>query len=251
MKQKSCIFPLLLITVCFLAGEMYAASGLRPYSALQDGPPADTLPKGAPGADSIPLLTPVSADSLPGTAVLSADSISLTQDSLGIVPIAGGLENAADTSGAPADTTKGGLEAQILSKAEKSITYYLNDKYTVLRGNAYIEYLDITLNAEYIRINNVKKEIFATGLKDSLGRYYGRPKMVQGGQEITADSLKYNFETRRAFAWNSLTAEGEGYIRGVRVKWMNTGWLISRTGFTRPVPTLLIRTSVSAFIKRK
>ncbi|HYH55843.1 MAG TPA: putative LPS assembly protein LptD, partial [Anseongella sp.] len=42
--------------------------------------------------------------------------------------------------------------------------------------------------------------------------------MVQSGQEITADSLKYNFDTRRAFAWNSLTAEGEGFIRGGRSK---------------------------------
>lgn len=188
-------------TCSALPGASVARGGF-PVFQSDTVAPTDTL--GRP--DSLGEL----ADSL----MLGADSLELSTDTLML---------STDTLGLPADTgvradTAGGLEAKIISKAEQSITYYLRDKYTVLRGNAYIEYLDITLNAEYIRINNVTKEIYARGFTDSLGRYYGRPKMVQAGQEITADSLKYNFDTRRAYAWNSLTAEGEGFIRGGKSK---------------------------------
>lgn len=205
MRLKNFIFPLVLITMGLygsawgkpVGSERWEAGSGKWSLSMQQ----DTIPDNQP-VDTLPDPVPVVPYDTSDVIIPAGDSSFL----------------AFPADSVPADT--GTLEDKIISRAADSITYLLgNKKLMLLQGDARVQYLDIDLKGEYILINNITKEIFAKGLVDpTTGQYHGRPVLTQGGKDITADSLKYNFDTKRAFAWEGLTEEGEGYVRGGQMK---------------------------------
>ena len=72
-------------------------------------------------------------------------------------------------------TSKDALDKKVISFAEDSIVYNLEDKKIYLYKNAEVTYGNINLKAAYIELDNDKNTVYATFLKDSLNRIYGRP----------------------------------------------------------------------------
>ena len=110
------------------------------------------------------------------------------------------------------------LEEQVVSYAEDSINYDLTNKKVHLYHNAKVNYGGILLTAAYIELDSDKSTLFATWLKDSIGKVYGLPVFQENGKSFTADAITYNFKSKKGIIKDVVTKEGEAYILGKKVK---------------------------------
>lgn len=128
---------------------------------------------------------------------------------------------------------KSELEAEIKYHARDSIRFGVEDKKVYLYGDAQINYLDIELKAAYIEIDQETKEVYAEGIVDTTGKEIGTPEFKTGDQQFSANKMRYNFETEKGKIIDVVTQEGEGNLRGEKVKKHNEGhYFIEDGGYT-------------------
>ena len=110
------------------------------------------------------------------------------------------------------------IQENIEYEADDSIILNMQEKKAYLYGNAKIFYQDIKLNAAYIEINFDSKDLFATGIiSDTTQKYVGRPSFDDDGKIYEADTMLYNFESKKGISYGVLTTEKDGFIHGERV----------------------------------
>jgi len=73
-------------------------------------------------------------------------------------------------------------------------------------NKAYVIYQDYRIDAGLIILDYNKNEVYAKGI-DSAGAYTQRPVFVQGSNEVEPDSVRFNFDTKKAIVYNSRTFE--------------------------------------------
>ena len=112
--------------------------------------------------------------------------------------------------------SKSGLDSKVSYGAD-DIVLKLKEKKAYLYSNAWITYEDIRLEADYIELDFGSKDLFARGVKDSAGAYVGRPQFTDKGKVYEADTMKYNFESKKGLSMGVLTTEKDGYIHGTKV----------------------------------
>ena len=102
----------------------------------------------------------------------------------------------------------------------KDSTIYAADGQTVeLFGEASVDYGDISLKADYIRLNYLTNEVYAKGRYDStIQKLIGRPIFSDGDGKYDAKEIRYNFKSRKGRIQGVITQQGEGNIRGQTVK---------------------------------
>ncbi len=85
----------------------------------------------------------------------------------------------------------------------------INQKTNKIRlyNEAVISYQDMELQAGLIVMDYTKNEVYAGRIKDSLGQLVQKPQFTQGRDEINPDSIRFNFDTKKALIWNSKTAQ--------------------------------------------
>ena len=85
---------------------------------------------------------------------------------------------------------------------------YIDQKNTqvLLYNKAYIIYGDMRIDAGQIILDYDKNEVFAKGI-DSSGIYTQKPKFVQASNEVNPDSIRFNFDTKKALIYNSRTKQ--------------------------------------------
>ena len=105
-------------------------------------------------------------------------------------------------------------DSMAVSMDEGKYTFYLY-------GSASIEYGSIKLDADFISVDFSKKEIYATGLKDSTGKILSKPHFSEGSEEFDCEALRYNFVTGKGFVENVVTEQQDGVVRGARAKMIN------------------------------
>ena len=94
-------------------------------------------------------------------------------------------------------------------KAKGYIKINNKEKIITLFDNAELYYMDIELRSGIIKFDWETNVVSAGRIKDSLGNYIQSPIFKQGGDEINPDSLRYNFDTKKALIWNSRTTQNE------------------------------------------
>ena len=72
-----------------------------------------------------------------------------------------------------------------------------------LYDNAELYYLDTELKAGIIVLDYNKNEVSAGRIKDSSGQLIQPPFFKQAGSEVNPDSIRFNFDTKKAIIWNS------------------------------------------------
>ena len=120
---------------------------------------------------------------------LHTDSLIISSDTL--VPF-DNLQGS-DTLSISTDTLISGdntLKSKIKYHAKDSIIADLQNKTVHLYGSATVDYEDLHLESEYIKIDMEHKELYAEGMPDSLGKIIGSPKYSQGGQEFRSNALR-------------------------------------------------------------
>jgi hypothetical protein len=115
--------------------------------------------------------------------------------------------------------SSGGLDDRVETYARDSTKHSKDNSITYLYGNARVVYQSFELDAEYIRYDSKNNTIFASGMKDEKGRYYGKPifKMESEGSSV-ADSLIYNTKTGKGQVYNTFTEQEGGFFSGGQSK---------------------------------
>ena len=85
----------------------------------------------------------------------------------------------------------------------------INQKTNKIRlyNKARIEYQDMELEAGLIVMDYSKNEVYAGRIADSTGVLSQKPVFVQGQDRVNPDSIRFNFDSKRALIWNSKTAQ--------------------------------------------
>jgi hypothetical protein len=115
-------------------------------------------------------------------------------------------------------SVKSDLEDAVKYNAEDSVLYDAANSRVYLYHKAKVEYTNLTLTAEYIEIDLSKSVAYAKGIPDSTGKLRGKPVFTQGSEKYEANSMAYNFKSKRAKIQGVVTQQGEGYIHGESVK---------------------------------
>ncbi len=132
----------------------------------------------------------------------------------------------AQTDTGKRDTSKVKLKRGV-SGLDSKIEHFANDSTVVDRkngivyfyGKARVIYDEFELDAEYIRYDTRNKIIFARGVTNDKGKYYGRPifKMGAEGSSI-ADSIAFNTETHKGTVDGVFKEQEGGFFSGGRTK---------------------------------
>ena len=72
-----------------------------------------------------------------------------------------------------------------------------------LYDNAFISYQDTELTAGIIVLDFEKNEVYAGRIKDSTGNYTQLPVFKQGADVVEPDSIRFNYDTKKALILNS------------------------------------------------
>src|SRR5574343_115237 len=108
--------------------------------------------------------------------------------------------------------SKDAIESIIEYKAYDSTFFDLSAKKAILFGDAQVIYDGLNLKAYIILVDFDKRELYVKGRIDSLGRYVGKPQFNDGERETEADTMIYNFNTKRGRTYGISMKEGEGFI---------------------------------------
>lgn len=147
---------------------------------------------------------------------LKADSIVIKDSLLRFVEV----DQTDSLSGIdPIDTvtlrkSKNAISSKVKYTARDSIIYSADSKTVHLYGEAKVFYDDLTLSADYIKIELGKSLLTALYTIDTAGQVVGLPKFKQGPQEYNASRIAYNYKTKRGYISELKTKEGEGYVKG-------------------------------------
>ncbi len=143
------------------------------------------------------------------------------------------LQIKADSLNIKNDSTKSSnrLEAIVKYKALDSIRFNLQDKKVYLFKEGEIDYQNINLKADDIKINFNENLLFAEGVLDSAGKLIGKPIFTEKDQEYKSKFMKYNYKTRKAFIRQAFTQDGEQYMHGEDVKKLDDESINTSHGF--------------------
>ena len=102
--------------------------------------------------------------------------------------------------------------------AKDSVEFDISNSMSILYSQTELNYEDVNLQSNYVEVNFLKKELFASGETDTAGTLHGNPVFKQEGYEFKCHELQYNFDTKKGLIRNIITQEGESYIHGELVK---------------------------------
>ncbi len=102
------------------------------------------------------------------------------------------------------------LTDKIRYKAKDYVKMSQSEKKIYLYNEAEVYYEDTELKAGIIIIDYTTNEVYAGRIKDSTGNLIQDPYFKQGNNIIEPDSIKFNFNTKKALIWNSKSEQGLG-----------------------------------------
>lgn len=124
-----------------------------------------------------------------------------------------------DSASADSAQTDATFRTTVTYQAKDSTIYAADGQTVELFGDASVDYGEISLKADYIRINYLTNEVYAKGRYDSTAKkLIGRPVFADGEGKYDSKEIRYNFKTKKGRIQGVITQQGEGNIRGQTVK---------------------------------
>ena len=93
----------------------------------------------------------------------------------------------------------------------------MKNRKAFLYGNAVVKYEDMTINAAFIEVDLDKKEVYAYGRTDG-DSIVGKPEFNQGDETFVADTIRYNFNSKKGIIKNVTTVYDGAYLIGGKTK---------------------------------
>lgn len=113
-------------------------------------------------------------------------------------------------------------EEDITYSSKDSMFFDLKNKQIHLYGNAKVDYQSVNLTAHYILIDWDKSEMIAEGKKTKYG-WIGKPNFKQGGQDVKASKIRYNFKTYKGIIYDVQTFQEGMNVVGTKGKFIGAG----------------------------
>ena len=110
------------------------------------------------------------------------------------------------------------FDSKVEYQAEDSLIFNVKTGKVFLYGQSQVHYEEIDLKSDYIELDIEKNEVYARGSKDTAGVEYGTPVFTDKGQEFEARNMRYNFETKKGIITDAVTQQGDGYVKGSKIK---------------------------------
>ena len=115
--------------------------------------------------------------------------------------------------------TKKGL---LLGKIKRNAKGYMKIDKTegklYLYDQAELYYLDTELKSGIIILDYNNNEVAAGRIKDSTGQLTQPPFFKQAGNEVNPDSIRFNFDTKKAIIWNSKSEQNGMNVTALATK---------------------------------
>jgi hypothetical protein len=128
-------------------------------------------------------------------------------------------------------TSRSGLDTVVTYSAHDSIVFDVPRKRMLLYGDAVVINGAQKLSAAYIEIDFQNSELYAEARYDSVAKkYYGVPLFKDVGEEFTANTIRYNFKTKRGTLGAAETAFNEGFYYGEKIKRVDENTLFVKNG---------------------
>tara|TARA_R110000868_G_scaffold56488_3_gene174787 strand:+ start:30601 stop:33249 length:2649 start_codon:yes stop_codon:yes gene_type:complete len=128
---------------------------------------------------------------------------------------------------------KGLLEHIVDYKATDFTSFNQKKQQFYLYNQAEITYGDMNIKAGSITIDYSKNQVYAKGIKDSIGTYSQAPIFTQGTNVVEPDSIIFNTKTQKALIFNSKTEQSGGTVIAELTKKENDSvYFISRGKYT-------------------
>ena len=116
------------------------------------------------------------------------------------------------------DGTEESIDEAVTYSADDSVVAMPQKGRALLYGKSKVVFGSMNMSAEYIEIDYFKSLVKAYGKKDSLGKPQGLPTFNDEGQEMSADTIKYNLKTKKGKIYNAWTKQGELLVFGSEIK---------------------------------
>ena len=155
----------------------------------------------------------------PVDSVLQVDSIKpvplsvAKADSVTVLP--------ADTSHLAQDSIpqkkKSGLDAPVTYESQYSMIWNYGG-YASLYGEGKVNYENVELTAAVIKMQMDSSLVYADGVRDSTGEWYGTPVFMDGSTPYESNHISYNFKTEKGYINEIVTQQGEGYMTSSEAK---------------------------------
>ena len=116
--------------------------------------------------------------------------------------------------------SKDSLDSKVEYDAKDSIIFDYAHNFVYLYGNAVVKYKTINLTANFITIDFKNNLASAGPTLDSVGKKIGLPHFKEGQQDFTADSMRYNFKSRKGMVFDVVTKQNDVYVHGAISKFV-------------------------------
>ncbi|MEO5928308.1 MAG: putative LPS assembly protein LptD, partial [Candidatus Kapaibacterium sp.] len=128
-------------------------------------------------------------------------------------------------------TGTSGVDTVIVYTARDSMVFDVKSRVLRLYGDAVVTKGAQKLTAAYIEIDFTKSELYAEARYDSAThKYYGVPVFKDAQQELSANTLRYNFNTKQGTLGAAETKLADGFYYGDKIKRVNENTLFVRNG---------------------
>ena len=116
---------------------------------------------------------------------------------------------------------KPGLLDKIKRHANGYMVVNRKENKLYMYDGAELYYQDIALKSGVIVLDYTTNEVSAGRIKDSLGNLIQPPAFKQGGDEVFPDSIRFNFDTKKAIIWNSRSEQQGMNVKATTTKKQN------------------------------
>ncbi|KAA5537024.1 hypothetical protein F0919_04955 [Taibaiella lutea] len=113
---------------------------------------------------------------------------------------------------------KDALPSVVNTTAKDSAVLNVKDKIFYLYGDAKANYEDLEIKSGVLVFYQKENMLWAIPVLDTAGKKISVQEFKQGDQIFTYDTLRYNFQSKRAIVRNAHSKYGDGYVISQQVK---------------------------------
>jgi hypothetical protein len=177
----------------------------------------------------------LAASSLPSGYVESIHLIQLIPDTIAakdtLIRVNDSLQVVKDTTVVKTRKKhKAMIEAPVTYAAEDSFAFNLDEKKILLYDKATVTYKEIDLKSQFVQFDMTNQVVYATGLPDTAGKVIGFPNFKQGSEDFDAQTLTYNFKTKKGYIEAIKSKQDGGYLHAEQTKRMANGDIDLKNG---------------------
>ncbi len=137
----------------------------------------------------------------------------------------------ADSLNQSKKSASGDISAEVIYSAKDSMIIGMSNRKVFLYGEASVKYEQIELNANYIEFDMAGSQVFAKGtMNDTTKKMEGLPVFTDAGQTFNAQSIKYNFKTKKGYIEAVKTEQEGGYLHSAQTKKDEFGHIHMKNG---------------------